>query len=144
MTLDSQEINEVSIMFWHLIRSQKSTFQRRLEEEGLCRAQPSIIHILSHCDGATQVELANKLMVTPATISAMLKRMERDEVIERRRSEADQRVTHVYLTEKGKYQAKIACQIFEEINLKTFRNFSPEELDQTKAIFSKLIANFRD
>ena len=53
----------------------------------------------------------------------MLKRMERDEVIERRRSEADQRVTHVYLTEKGKSQAKI---------------------EQTRAIFSKLIANFSD
>ena len=75
----------------------------------------------------------------------MLKRMERDEVIERRRSEADQRVTHVYLTEKGKSQAKIVNQIFKELNLRSFgKIFSKEELEQTRAIFSKLIANFSD
>ena len=32
--LNSQEINEVAIMFGHLIRSQMSIAQRRLEEEG--------------------------------------------------------------------------------------------------------------
>ena len=142
--LNSQEINEVAIMFGHLIRSQMSIAQRRLEEEGLCRAQPGIVHALSQCEGSTQVELAQKLGVTAATISAMLKRMERDEVIERRRSEADQRVTHVYLTEKGKSQARIVNQIFKELNLRSFGNFSKEELEQTRAIFSKLIANFSD
>ncbi len=140
--MNSQEINELSAMFGHLMRNQMLTAQRRLEDEGLCRAQPGIVHVLSCCEGLTQVELANKMCVSPATISAMLKRMERDEVIERRRSEADQRVTHVYLTEKGRNQAEIVNQIFKELNVKCFGNFTKEELEQTRAIFSKLISNF--
>lgn len=142
--MNSQEINELSVMFGHLIRNQMLMAQRRLEEEGLCRAQPGIVHVLSCSEGLTQVELAHKMCVSPATISAMLKRMERDKVIERRRSEADQRVTHVYLTEKGRNQAEIVNRIFKELNVKCFGNFTKEELEQTRAIFSKLISNFND
>ena len=53
-------------------------------------------------------------------------------------------VGNVYLTEKGKSQAKIVNEIFKELNLRSFGNFSKEELEQTRAIFSKLIANFSD
>lgn len=142
--MNKKEIDEVSTMFCQVIRNQKSILHRRLEEEGFCRAQPWIIHILSHCDGATQVEIAHKLDVTPATISAMLKRMERDGIIERCRSETDHRVTHVYLTEKGRNQTKIVNQIFNEIFMKSFGNFSQEELAVAKTIFSKLIVNFNN
>lgn len=142
--MDSQQVNELSVLLGHLMKNQMLTVQRKLEEHGLCRAQPGIVHILSKCDGLTQVELSNKMSVTPATVSAMLKRMERDEVIERRRSLEDQRVTHVYLTAKGKDQAKIVNQVFQELSVQGFGNFTEEELTQAKFIFTKLNQNFRD
>ncbi|MDO4924574.1 MAG: MarR family transcriptional regulator [Turicibacter sp.] len=142
--MDSQRMNELSVLLGHLMKNQMLTVQRKLEEHGLCRAQPGIVHILSKCDGLTQVELANKMCVTPATVSAMLKRMERDEVIERRRSLEDQRVTHVYLTDKGKNQAKIVNQVFQELSVQGFGNFTEEELTQAKCILTKLTENFKD
>ena len=64
---------------------------KTMEEQGFCRSQPAMIKMLSQHDGLTQVELASKLNVTPATVSNMLKRMERDNMIERRRSEEDEK-----------------------------------------------------
>lgn len=142
--LDNSEINEVARVFGHLIRSHLLVVKRSLDEEGLCPSQPGMIHALSQCKQATQVELANKLNVTPATVSAMLKRMERDGLIERRRNEADQRVTHVCLTERGATQAKVVNQIFREHNIRAFGNFSKEELEQAMAIFNKLLVNLKD
>lgn len=140
----NDEVRELSVLLGHVFRFQMTAVQRRLEEEGLSRSQPGIVHILSHHDGLTQVELANKMNVTPATVSAMLKRMERDEVIVRKRSQEDQRVTHVYLTEKGKEQSEIIDKVFKEMSQKGFGNFTEEELSQSKAIFEKLKKNFSD
>lgn len=140
----SDEVRELSVLLGHVFRFQMSAAQKRLEEEGLSRSQPGIVHILSHHDGLTQVELANKMNVTPATVSAMLKRMERDEVIIRKRSQEDQRVTHVYLTEKGKGQSETIDKVFKEMSQKGFGNFTEEELSQAKMIFEKLKKNFGD
>ena len=82
--------------------------------------------------------------MTPATISAMLKRMERDGLIERQRSLTDQRVTYVCLTESGIEQAKVVNEIFRELNFRAFGNFSKDEIDQAKFIFRKLLENLQD
>lgn len=142
--MERNEIRELSSLLGHVFRFQMIRAQKRLEEKGLCRAQPGIIHALSHHDGLTQVELASKMNVTPATVSAMLKRMERDEVIIRKRSLEDQRVTHVYLTEKGKEQSDIVAKVFCELSQQAFGNFTEEELKQAKAIFEKLKENLSD
>ena len=142
--MDSNEVRDLAKLLSHVIRLQMVTVHKRMEEQGFCRSQPGIIHVLSKHDGMTQVELATKLNVTPATISAMLKRMERDQMIERRRSQEDQRVTHVYLTEHGKQQSDGVEKIFDEMNQKGFGNFTDEELMQAKNIFQKLIDNLGD
>ena len=142
--MDSNEVRDLAKLLSHVIRLQMVTVHKRMEEQGFCRSQPGIIHVLSKHDGMTQVELATKLNVTPATISAMLKRMERDQMIERRRSQEDQRVTHVYLTEYGKQQSDVVEKIFFFFFQKGFGNFTDEELKQAKNIFQKLIDNLGD
>lgn len=142
--VDGNEISELAKLLGHVIRLQMVTAHKKMEEQGFCRSQPGIIHVLRHHNGLTQVELATKMNVTPATISAMLKRMERDDMIERRRSQEDQRVTHVYLTDRGQQQSDIVEVIFDEMNQKGFGNFTDEELKQAKNIFQKLIDNLGD
>lgn len=142
--MSRNETSELGKLLGHVMRLQMMTAHKRMEEQGFCRSQPGIIHILSKHDGLTQVELANTMNVTPATISAMLKRMERETLIERRRSQEDQRVTHVYLTERGREQSNVVEKIFDELNQKGFGNFTDEELEQAKNIFLKLINNLGD
>lgn len=142
--MSRNETSELGKLLGHVMRLQMMTAHKRMEERGFCRSQPGIIHILSKHDGLTQVELANTMNVTPATISAMLKRMERETLIERRRSQEDQRVTHVYLTERGREQSNVVEKIFDELNQKGFGNFTDEELEQAKNIFLKLINNLGD
>lgn len=139
--MNDNELTELSRLLGHVIRLHMLMGHKTMEEQGFCRSQPAMIKMLSQHDGLTQVELASKLNVTPATVSNMLKRMERDNMIERRRSEEDQRVTHVYLTEQGKQHSDVVCKLFDEMTQKGFGNFTEEELQQAKRIFQKLIDN---
>lgn len=139
--------NEAQDLFALMHRVMKLNYgvaQKCLEKQGMHRAQPGIIIELSKRDGQTQVELANKMGVTPATISAMIKRMERDELLIRKRSDEDQRVTHIYLTQKGREQSVKVKEAFDQIHQVCFKGFSNEDLEQTEAIFNKMIKNFKE
>ena len=58
-----------------------------LESVGLYRGQPPLLFALWHQDGQTHSELAERLHVTPATITRMIQRMEKTGFLERFRSQ---------------------------------------------------------
>ncbi|MDR2833636.1 MAG: MarR family transcriptional regulator [Streptococcaceae bacterium] len=132
---------ELSTLLQKVTKNLFFAHHKQMEELGLQKTQPHIIHILAKNDGQTQVELAQRLEVTPATISAMLKRMERDEMVYRVRSKEDARVTHVYLSDKGKENVDKIKDIFEMMQEKTFQDFTQEEMQQAQHIFKKIIEN---
>ena len=142
--MEDKETQELTVLLQRVMKLQFGVVHKCMEKYGFHRAQPGIILELSRCEGLTQVELANKLGVTPATISAMIKRMERDESLYRKRSEEDQRVTHIFLTTKGKEQSIRVREAIAYINEIAFENFSKDELEQTKKIFNKMIDNLRE
>ncbi|HAX74241.1 MAG TPA: hypothetical protein DCY20_12025 [Firmicutes bacterium] len=103
--------------------------------------QPKIIHMLSKHTSMTQVELAKIIGVTPATINVTLKRMEREELVQRNRSASDNRVTQVVLTEKGKELSNEVDKLMSEIQDITFGNFTDEEFLHLKHALQKLKDN---
>lgn len=73
-----------------------------LEGIGLYRGQPPVLRALWEQEGMTHTELAERLQVTPATVTRMLQRMERAGFVTRRPDEVDQRISRVYLTATGR------------------------------------------
>jgi DNA-binding MarR family transcriptional regulator len=57
---------------------------------------------LSRCNGATQSELVRITRMKAPTISVALRNMELEGLVTRVADEDDGRVTHVYITEKGR------------------------------------------
>ena len=55
-----------------------------LGEIGLCRGQPFVLHALWEEEGIPHSVLAGRLNVTPATVTNMLKRMEKAGLVQRR------------------------------------------------------------
>ena len=72
-----------------------------LEQLGLYRGQPRLLHVLYEREGVTHGDLAERLRVTPATITKMIQRMEKAGFVERRADPLDKRISRVYLTEAG-------------------------------------------
>ena len=83
--------------------------------------------VLWEKDGITVGELCKRLMLDTGTVTPMLKNTEKQGLIKRTRSEEDERVVVISLTEEGKALYKKARQIPEKIG-------SCVKLDKSEAV----------
>ena len=97
------------------------------QEIGLSAGQPPILMSLAAKNLQTQKELCEFIRIKPASMTDVLKRMERDELIERVRDENDMRSMRVSITEKGLDKFHTFIEKGTTIDEVGFRGFSQEE-----------------
>lgn len=98
-----------------------------LEAIGLYRGQPPVLRALWEQEGLTHTALAERLHVTPATITRMLQRMEKAGFVLRKPDAGDQRVSRVYLTEAGRTIRSQVQAVWHTMERETFAGFTPDE-----------------
>ena len=113
-----------------------------MEKIGLHRGQGFALIHLWHNDGMSQSDLARSMHISPASVTNMLQRMERDGWIERKRDEADQRVVRVYLTTKAQETRIEAKRVFQEMEDALNSVYTAEEQSTLKRLLTKLHDNF--
>lgn len=107
----------------------------RLEEVGLYRGQQFVLSVLWENEGLTHSELAEKILVRPATTTNLLKRMEKAGLVERRPDPDDQRVSRVYLTDAARSMHDTVETTWQQIDEQIFAGFSSEE----RALFEQFL-----
>lgn len=120
--------NSIYYIFLEILRLHHYKAHKLLEEIGLYPGQPPLLFILNNSDGKSQKELANIMHLKPSTINVMIKRMEKTELIERKQDSEDQRVSRVYITDKGKEVCKKSHNVMKEMENKMFSNLTKDEL----------------
>ena len=111
----------------------------KMEKIGLHRGQGFVLMHLWHRDGMAQQEIADAKHVSPATVTNMLKRMERDGWIERRRDEKDERVVRAYLTAKAEAMREEAKASFVEVD----DEIAAALTDDERHVFRNLLGKVR-
>ncbi len=102
---------------------------------GLHRGQPLLLKALWGEDGRTHTELSERLHVRPATMTNMIKHMERAGFVERRPDERDRRVSRVYVTRAGReIQAEVE-QVWRSFEVQVFRGLG----DENQALLRRLL-----
>ncbi|MDK2809676.1 MAG: MarR family transcriptional regulator, organic hydroperoxide resistance regulator [Petroclostridium sp.] len=114
-----------------------------LEELELYYGQPPVLFALWERDGLTQTELAQRRKLTPATITATLKRMEKAGWLMRRTDSEDSRVSRVYLTEKGKNVRLSVEMKLKQLENETFKNFTTTEKALIRRFFLQMEENLK-
>lgn len=112
-----------------------------LNKLGLTYPQYLTMLVLWQYNNLTVNEIGDKLLLESNTLTPLLKRLENQELITRKRSSTDERVVEISLTKKGlglKQQAniipkKLSCSIDTS-------GISQEEMEQLKRTLQKLIA----
>ena len=123
-----------------LIRLHFCLSHKNLEKEGLYPGQPNLLFALYHKDGLSQKEIAEILHSKPATITVMIKRLEKTGFVERKDDKNDQRISRIFLTEKGKNICENLKEMHAEIEKKCFYNFTLEE----KILLRRFLIQVRD
>lgn len=75
---------------------------------GVTAAQIRVLQILAENEHATVTDISTRMGVSQATISAMIDRLAKKNLVERKASVKDRRVTNIFITEPGRDTIKKA------------------------------------
>jgi DNA-binding MarR family transcriptional regulator len=128
-------------LFAQICKLKHARIHTLLEGLGLYRGQPSVLQALWEQEGLMHTELARRLRVQPATITKMLKRMEKAGFVERRPDPEDHRVSRVYLTEAGQAVRAGVQQVWRQLEEEAFAGLSPEERATLRRFFLHIREN---
>lgn len=90
-------------------------YQPYLDELGITYPQYLVLMILWEQDGQPVNDIAKKLILNTNTITPLLKRMEKQGILIRKRSHADERKVLVHLTDTGIQLREEAAKIPEKL-----------------------------
>ncbi|MDA3891188.1 MAG: MarR family transcriptional regulator [Salinivirgaceae bacterium] len=125
--------NQVCFPIYSVSRLITKAYKPHLDELGVTYPQYLVLMVLWENDGLTVNQITEKLLLNTNTLSPLLKRMEKMEILQRNRSSNDERSVIIQLTDKGK-QLKIQALAIPEKLLNTLlkENVSMDEVIQLK------------
>jgi MarR family transcriptional regulator, organic hydroperoxide resistance regulator len=106
-----------------------------LQKLGLTYPQYLAMMVLWQGDGITVGEISARLLTDPGSLTPLLKRLEAEGLIKRIRSQVDERVVELYLTDQGRALREEAQSIPSCI-----ANASEQSVEQLMALKDQLIA----
>lgn len=107
--------NQLCFPIYSASRLITKAYKPYLDQLGLTYPQYLVLLVLWEEDNIAINSIKERLMLDTNTLSPMLKRMERSELIKRTRSNIDERSVMIKLTNKGNELKKKALQIPEEL-----------------------------
>lgn len=136
--------NQLCFPVYALSRQITNLYRPHLEEFGLTYPQYLVLLVLWENDVVTVKHLGELLWLDSGTLTPLLKRMEMNGLVERKRSSKDERIVDILITDKGKkleaQAEKIPLAIKKELKM------SDEQLVKLRKKINKVlnIAGKRD
>ncbi|MBB5178791.1 DNA-binding MarR family transcriptional regulator [Planomicrobium koreense] len=116
-------------------------YSESLREINLYVGQDNLLARLWEGDGITQMQLADHLKCEPPTVTNMVKSLEQNGFIIRKRDGKDGRVMRIYLTDKGKELEKPVDFKWKQQQEKLLNGISPEERLVLRDLMKRMESN---
>lgn len=113
--------------------------RKRGLEIGLTGPQLSAIRVLSRTGPLMISELANLILLHPATTGGILDRLEAKGLILRRRSHTDRRIVRVHLTQQGKELLQNWAPVTQETLTSALRMLTDEKLQNLAEVLKDIM-----
>ena len=105
------------------------------------REQSHLLILIAENDGIMQRDLAEKMDVRPSSMTEMITKMENAGFITRQKDEKDQRIMHIFLTEKGKSSVEDSQKNDVMLTASLFQGLTDEEITEMLRLTEKLSAH---
>lgn len=111
---------EFAKLWFKLSKELKSNMEERLAPT-LTEGQLNVLELLMQLEPMKPSDLIGYLETTPAAVTTLLDRMEKNELITRQRDEKDRRIVWIQATDKGKAECERGLEVRHEL-LDTYLN----------------------
>jgi DNA-binding MarR family transcriptional regulator len=116
---------------------------QEMDRIGLYRGQAILLMILSQQEGVTHSEIAEKLEISPAAATKVIKRLEEAHYLQREADPADERVSRVYLQERGRALIAEIDAAFGKLDLMMFEGLPQPELERLRDLLTQIQTNLQ-
>lgn len=128
------------------IREKANTFLsqelRRRQIEGLVPSHGAILANLYQHDGVPMAELANRIRRDKSTVTTLVDKLAALEYVVKTKDPLDQRITRIYLTDRGKVLQPEFEEISRQLLTKIYRGFSELEQEMLVRLLEQVLQNF--
>ena len=105
-------------------------FKRRLQDYDITPSQYELLRCLWKHDGLTPSQLAQAMHLDTSSITGILGRLEKKNLISRVYSQEDRRSVSIYLREEGKQLWSQIDHVIDEANAKIISGFNEKDYSQ--------------
>ena len=139
---DSPCMRAVGLLI-RVMRRHHACVERRIGDLGIHHGQHRMLMKLACRQGdiPSQKELAEIMGISPAAVTATLKKLEREEYISRSMTDEDNRKNEIRITEKGLSKVVESRAVFESTDTEMFAGFTPEEIATFISFMERLDRN---
>lgn len=111
--------NQLCFALYAATNSITRVYRPKLDKVGITYPQYLVLLVLWEFDGLTIKELATRLRLNSAMITPLVKRLEKIELISRKRNSEDERKVNVFLTTKGKKLENSVSELQKQVASRT-------------------------
>ena len=130
------------------IRYAYRAFVKALADElgpyGVTTGQWSALRVLWQQEGLSQVELAQRMMVEKASLTAVLQALAEAGLITRTRNAEDRRKVNIFLTAAGRRLKSKILPLVGKINKRATRRLSATEVHQLRTLLARVMINLQN
>ena len=140
--LEFEDIKKIFLQFKSLHKSIHEFTNKKGKLQDLSADQCYLLGLINHFDHPNQKMLAERLKITPATLSVRLQRLEKAGFIEKVVSKQDKRNITLQITEKGNKEINNCKDDMKLFTTRLFDGINKEDIDRMKTycqIFEKNI-----
>ncbi|GED29123.1 MarR family transcriptional regulator [Brevibacillus centrosporus] len=131
-------VNALTHITGHVMKLHRHNLDLLIQKYDVYPGQPPLLMRLYRHGGMMQKDLARSMNVQPATLTVMINRMEKSGLVTRQADPNDQRVSRVYLTEKGKVATRAVKEALQLLETRCFENFTDEETALLRNMLTRL------
>jgi MarR family transcriptional regulator, organic hydroperoxide resistance regulator len=138
-----EDHKELGKLFFSIGRLQSTRADQYLDQIGLFRGQGMLLKFLVHHDGLTHSEIAEKLEISPAAVTKVIRRLEEQNFLKRQPDPKDDRISRVFIQPEGKKVADDIQNIFCQLDDRMFQGFSEDELELLHGFLLRMQSNLQ-
>ena len=131
-------IEEVLVALRRVIRATDLQSRHLIKTTGLTAPQLLLLKAIQNREQVTIGELAHEISLSQATVTSIMDRLEKKELVYRQRSDNDKRKVHAYLTESGRAVLKNAPTPLQESFVLQFQHLQDWEQNMIIAALQRV------
>lgn len=116
-------------LMFRTARGMKKMLDSRLSKFNVTSSQASVLNTLNSFDGLPLSDVGKSVHLDKPAITGLADRMEKDGLVERRRTSSDRRIIQLFLTNKGKSLFNKIEDIIVDVDQQLVKDLSLKEID---------------